>query len=196
MPAVEAPLPEPSTAGPLRSPAPSQPPKPPKPPRPKRRRRKVVPPDTYEADQGHVNTTQWLAFFLVLAVLFSVVPAVVKTRLELADAPGWARIVLMVGLLQIVYVLWMVNRPDWASVWVVMVVFAAASAMYALASAVATATPADKPMLLGMEEVRRSARLWTVAVLAVMSLATYFCGRVASRWHRIFELEMAGRRRD
>lgn len=172
---------------------------PPKPPRPKRRRRKVrklIPPDAYEADQGHVSTTKWLAFFLVLAVLFSVVPAVLTTRLDLAAAAGWARLVLIVGLVQVGYVLWMVNRPDWASVWVVMLVFAAVAAIYAVATAIVTATPADKPMMLGMEDVRRTARIWTVAVLAVMSLAAYLCGRVSSRWHRMFELEMAGRRKD
>ncbi|OHB69164.1 MAG: hypothetical protein A2V70_21215 [Planctomycetes bacterium RBG_13_63_9] len=96
-------------------------------------------------------------------------------------------------MVQIVYIAWMLNMPDWASVWVVMLVFAGVAAVYAVATALAIATPVDRPMPLGMGEVRHSARAWCTAVLLTMSLATYLCGRTSAKWRRTFELEMAGR---
>ena len=48
-------------------------------------------------------------------------------------------------------------------------------------------------MILDMSEVRHSARAWCGSVWLVMSLATYVCGRVATRWRRVVELQMADR---
>ncbi len=155
-----------------------------------RRREKMVPPDAYAADQGHLATVKWLAVVLSLAVVFSMAPAL--TYLNLAAAPGWARSVLLLGVLQLFFIAWVVNGPDWASVWVLMLVFAGVSTLYGMATAMALATPLDKPMLLGMGQVRDSAGRWCGAVLMVMSLATYLCGRTAARWRRSFELGVAG----
>lgn len=152
-----------------------------------------MPADVYQPDADKITTVKWLGFFLGLAVLFSVLPVVAKMYLNLQTAPGWARVVLLMAGLQIVYIAWMLNAPDWASVWVVMLVFASVSAVYGTATAAALATPVDRPMLLGMEEVRFSAATWCGAVLAVMALATYLCGRLSAKWRRSWEFEVAGR---
>jgi len=102
-------------------------------------------------------------------------------------------VVVLLAILQAVYVGWMLSAPDWSTVWVVMLVFAGVSALYAVATAMAIATPPDKAMPLGLGEVRYAARPWCAAVLAVMSLCTYLAGRFSSRWHRSFEYETAGR---
>ena len=154
-----------------------------------RRPEKMVPPDAYTPDEGHLATIKLLGVVLALAVVFSMLPAV--KYLNLQTAPGWARVVLLVGVLQLFFIAWVLNGPDWASVWVLMLVFAVVSALYGMATAVAVATPLDKPMLLGMGEVRDTAGRWCGAVLMVMSLATYLCGRTAARWRRSFELGTA-----
>jgi len=197
-PAAEPAATEPAATEPV-SPPPKpvgEPPKPSKrrrsPPQPKRN---TMPADVYVPDTGHVAAVRWLAMFLGLAVAFSLCPIFYpKMQLNLETAPWWARIALLVGVVQIAFIVWMVNRPDWASVWVVMLVFAGVATFYAMASAYALATPIDFP-IWGMDDVRHSAKKWCPSVLLVTSLVTYLSGRVSMRWHRALELEHAAARR-
>ena len=155
-----------------------------------------MPPGVYWPDAGNVATVRWLALILGLVVAFSIVPVVYLTHFNPASAPDWARVVLAVAAVQAAYIAWMLNAPDWASIWVLMLVFAAVSALYAVATAVAVATPLEQPIWLDVGEVRNSAGAWCGAVLAAMSLATYLCGRTATKWRRTFELQTAGRGKD
>ncbi|MDZ7615708.1 MAG: hypothetical protein U1E05_01815 [Patescibacteria group bacterium] len=152
-----------------------------------------LPANTYEPDHGRITSAKWLAAMLISAILFSAIPVAHQMHFNLENAPGWARIVLLLAALQAVYVGWMLSAPDWSTAWVVMLVFAGVSAVYAIATAMAIATPPDKAMPLGLGEVRYSARVWCASVLAVMSLCTYLAGRFSTRWHRSFEYETAGR---
>jgi hypothetical protein len=93
------------------------------------------------------------------------------------------------------YVLWMAVTPDWSTVRVVMMVFAAVSALYGMATAVAIATPPDNPMPLGMGDIRNSAPRWCGAMVLLMSLATYLCGRVSAKWRRSWQLQATARNR-
>jgi hypothetical protein len=168
-------------------------------PQPRRRLRdrfrrppKLVPPDAYRADKGHLESVRWLGVIVSIAVVFSMLPAL--GYLDLRTAPGWARAVLLLGALQLFFIVWVINQPDWASVWVLMLVFAGMSTLYGMATAMAIATPLDQPMLLGMGAVRDSSGRWCGSVLLVMSLCTYLCGRVSTRWHRSFKLGTAGRK--
>lgn len=156
-----------------------------------RRRPKRMGPHVYVPDRGRIQSVRWLSFILAIIVLFSVGPAVLHVNLETAD--GWARAVLLMAAAEAIIVLWMLAAPDWASVWVVMLVFGFVTTMYAVGAAVALATPLNAPMPLGMGKIRDWAPAWFTAVLAVQALATYLCGRASTRWHRMFELEMAGR---
>lgn len=114
---------------------------------------------------------------------------------DIETAPGWARLVLFVAFLQTIYVAWMALTPDWSSVWVLMLAFAAVAAGYATVTAIAIATPLDAPLPLGMSEVRGSAARWCGSVLLIHGLATYLCGRTSTKWRRALELENASRRR-
>ena len=136
-------------------------------------------------------TVHWLVVVLAGMVLFSVIPALGHVNLE--TAPGWARVVLLLGALQGVYLVWMWHSPDWSSVRVVMLVFAVVAALYGAATAVAVATPLDRPMPLDMGAVRGSAARWCTAVLLSSALATYLCGRISAKWQRAVEIDMAGR---
>lgn len=152
-----------------------------------------MPTDVYVPDRGKVASVKWLALILAGAIAFSTGPVFFQGLLNLETAPGWARLVLLLAAVQAIYVVWMLNRPDWASVWVVMLVFAAASALYGMASAIAIMWPDGDLMPMGLEPIRRSARIWCGAVLLTTSLATYLCGRASAKWRRQFELETAGR---
>ena len=155
----------------------------------------LMPPDVCRPDEGRLVAVKWLALILGVVVLFSTAPVFVKMHWNLQTAPGWARLVVLMVVLQGVYIAWMLNNPDWAAVWVVMLVFAAVASIYGAATAMVIATPLDRPMLLGMEEVRHTATGWCGAVLSAMSLATYLCGRTSAKWRRAFELQTAGKGR-
>jgi hypothetical protein len=154
---------------------------------------RIMPANVYRPDAGKIANIRWLAAILGLTVLFSLAPVFYKMHFDVQVAPGWARLVLLLAVLQAVYIAWMLGAPDWVSVWVVMLVFAAVAALYGTATAMAITAPVDRPMLLGMDEVRRPARAWCGSVMLVMSLATYLCGRLSARWRRAVELETASR---
>jgi len=159
-------------------------------PRRDRGRPKVIPPHVYRPDAGKIATVRGLAIVLSLVVAFSICPAVYAMFSGTGPVPAWSRLVLLIGGLQMAYILWMVAAPDWASVWVVMLAFAAISALYGMATGVALAPPASQPELLGMsDKVLRSAKFWCAAVTATMALATYLCGRNSARWRRSLERE-------
>ncbi len=149
------------------------------------------PVETYAADQGTIRSVRWLGLFLAIVIVFSLLPVAWKMHWNLATAPGWARLVVLLALVQAAYVAWMSNRPDFTTVWVVMLVFAAVATLYGSATAMAIATPRDQPMLLGMAEVRYTAGTWCCCVLLAMSLATYLCGRTATKWRRTCQLKHA-----
>ncbi len=160
---------------------------------PSNAQQRPIPRNTYRPDHGRITSTKWLAGLLAAAVLFSLAPVVYHVQVNLQTAPGWARAVVLLAAVQAVYLGWMLSAPDWSTAWVVMLVFAGVSALYAVATAMAIATPPDRAMPLGLGEVRYSARAWCGAVLAVMSLCTYLVGRFSTRWRRSFEYEKAGR---
>lgn len=149
---------------------------------------RIVPPNAYRPDADHVRTVKWLAVFLGLAVLFSLAPVVRFLYLNPETAPGWARVVLLAAAVEAAFIVWMLAAPDWASVWVVMLVFAVVAALYGMATAIAAATPPHQPLPLGLAEVRTTAASWSGAVMLVMALATYACGRLSAKWRRVYEL--------
>ena len=152
-----------------------------------------MPANAYRPDKGKIQAIRWLAFFSTLVVGFGTVPA--WEHLNLETAPDWARVALLLAALQGFYILWMLATPDWSSVWVVMLVFAFVAAIYGMATAIALATPLDRPLPLDMEALRRFLPRWCGSALLVNALAAYLCGNSSARWRRSYEREMVGRTR-
>jgi len=138
----------------------------------------------YRADAGNISSARALALLLGAIVIFSLIPAVQTVGINLEFAPGWARAVFLLAGLQLAFLLWMVATPDFSSAWVAMLLFAAVAALYALISAMVLAAPADKPLPLGLGEVRNSAGQWCGAVAALMIIGTYAAGQVSTRWEQ------------
>ncbi len=155
----------------------------------------IVPPDAYQAEQRWITLVKYLSIGLGAAILFSLLPVLTRGFLNLATAPTWARVVLLVSALQATYVLWLMTAPDWAALRVMMYVFAAAAALYALAGALALTAPAERLAWLGMDEIQHAARSWCGAAMAVMMLASYVCGRFAARWRSACRQQLTARHR-
>jgi hypothetical protein len=134
------------------------------------------------ADRARVTAARWLALVLGLLVLAGTVPAM--NHLNLAAAPGWARVILLVAALQLAYLAWMAILPDRSTLWVAMLVFAVVATLCALGMAVGLATPADRPLPLGLDAVREKIARWCAAALLLNTLATWLCGRMSVRWRR------------
>jgi hypothetical protein len=136
----------------------------------------------YRADAGHVGSVRALGTWLGLAIVFSLLPALLEAGVNLETAPGWARAAVLLAAIQAFFVVWMICLPDVATVWTVMLVFVAVSALYALTTALVMVAPADRPLPLALGDVRRTAGTWCAAVLAVMALCTYLTGRLGAAW--------------
>jgi hypothetical protein len=123
----------------------------------------------------------------LFAVVFGAAPAL--RHWQLAAAPAWARIVLLVAAAQLVYIAWLVLLPDWSTVWVGMVLFALVGAGYAAAMAMVGSVPQSMPPLLGLAGGGASAAAWCGANVVVMGLLSFACGRLATQWQRADQVQ-------
>lgn len=124
-----------------------------------------------------------LAALLAVAALVSLLPVIVG-HANLLTAPPWALATVFMAVLQLVYAVWMINAPDWAAARVQMVVCAILTTIYAMLMTLATITPVNRPLILGLGEVRRAAPAWCGLMFVLMGAATWFCGRTSVRWRR------------
>lgn len=127
-----------------------------------------------------------LAAGLLLVTSLSVAP--VFLYCDLLAAPGWARAMLLLAGLQLIFVAWMVLMPDWSTVWVVMVVFASVAATYGFTLAVTIVAPPDKEMMFDLHLVRSAATWWCCLVIVLTTLMTYLCGRTSYGWRSAYLL--------
>lgn len=154
-----------------------------------------IPVRGYEADRDKVATVRWLATALLITGLIGIVPAIIDVvEHSLSDTSEglsrWACGLLLVGLLQCAYAVYLVQLPDWSSVWVVtcfsLVIAASYAAMFGL-----TLLSSDQGhfvQILDLADRLRGgkATAWCLIMLSLMSLTSYFSGRVGTRWRNAF----------
>ena len=141
--------------------------------------------------RGNKQTALLLAAGLLAAVAFATYPA--WQYWDLATAPGWARLLLLVSSLQIVYMFWMLVLPDWSTIWIGMLKFALVGAVYALFWGLIAFSPPDEEMVLGLDPVRSKAAGWCAVQVLLMGMMSFIYGRIANRWRRAYELAKAGK---
>ncbi|MCE9554435.1 MAG: hypothetical protein K8T91_13790 [Planctomycetes bacterium] len=146
----------------------------------------------YRPDHDTLLSVYRLGLTLSIITLFQILPALWHALypsapyFTLSGAPAWAQIVLMLCLLQVVYIVWMVSLPDWCTVWILMLIYGAVSAVYGFAFAASLLTPRTEEMLLGLDIVRRPTPWWCAGMVLLTFLAAFLCGRTSSRWHRTY----------
>ncbi len=133
-------------------------------------------------DLGRVCDARIWAVLLVVLASFSAVPAFRCG--SLAQAPDWARWVLFVAALQLLYAAWMAAVPDWSSMFVMGVVNGAVAVLYAATAYAIASAPAETHLPWELDPLRRAAPLWCTAVSLSMGLSSYLSFRSAVRWHR------------
>jgi hypothetical protein len=144
---------------------------------------KHLPADVTMPGKAEQRIALQLAAVPAVVAVLSVAPVVVS-HVNLATAPPWALAAMFLAVLQLVYAAWMINAPDWASARVQMAVCAIVATIYGMLMTLTMVTPANHPLILGLEDVRHLAPAWCGLMLVVMGAATWFCGRISSRWRR------------
>ncbi|MCA9122040.1 MAG: hypothetical protein H6822_12200 [Planctomycetaceae bacterium] len=149
----------------------------------------------YVADRDKVATVRWLAVTLAIAGLVGMVPAIIDvTEHWLSPTSGgvsrWACVLMLVALIQSAYALYLIQLPDWSSVWVVTFFTLAIAGSYAamFGLTLLSTDQGEFVQLLGLADRLRGgkATLWCLIMLSLMSLISYFSGRVGVRWRSVF----------
>jgi hypothetical protein len=139
-----------------------------------------------------------LAFGIFAAGVFGVLPAIWDIAdyfRFLAPQPNgfvarWALLILLISVLQVAYAVYLLQLPDWTSVWVVTIFLLAVAGVYAMSlGLIILASPTG--WLLGSEGLQLADRLaggkaalWCLSMIGISTMLAYFSGRLARHWHR------------
>lgn len=144
----------------------------------------------HEHDPRQCRVAYALGVALAMLGLFTMIPGVqdIVQHLNTPKSLGVARWVfplLVLGIVQLAYALYLFQLPDWGSVWVVTLALLILSAVYAVMMGVLFLGSTDQGLatLLQMHD-RDKAKLWCLSLLSLTSLLTYFCGSASIRWHK------------
>jgi len=148
-----------------------------------------------EYDAGKRWTVYFLGIALAVVALLSMYPPAREVFAHFRAEEGggiklWASLALLLGGVQLVYALYLVQLPDWGTTWVVMLLMTFVTTAYATALGVVMTAREGAEILvrLGLENEHRvgSDRLWCLLMFASTCLLTFLLFRVATRWHKAF----------
>ena len=71
----------------------------------------ALPVGAIEPEATNVRLVRWLAVGLTLAVAVSLTPLVWLQQWNMATAPGWARVIVLMATLQAAFIAWMLTAP-------------------------------------------------------------------------------------
>lgn len=140
---------------------------------------------------------------MILASLFGAIPAVrdILDHLRSVDSAGvarWACLLLLVAMIQFAYAIYMVQLPDWSTVWVVSLATLSLAFLYAMLTAVLIMGQPQSHIvqLLGLEDQLHGNRAagWCAIMLSLTCLLAYAAGRISVRWYQGCQMVVASGR--
>lgn len=153
----------------------------------------------------HRERRQLLALALVLLALVSVVPVGLVLAQGATDAARnllgaqpldtWALLILLAFLLHLVYVLYLLQVPDWSAPWVVSLFLLTVSTAYAALLGIRLLASAGNGVLgwldLNRNPFSRSQEvLWCLLMTVLTGTLSYIMGRAAQRWREAGRAEV------
>ncbi len=132
---------------------------------------------------------------IALLAVIGVLPAIweIGAHLLADQSPGlapWAFVVLCLGLVQLGYALYLVQLPDWSSVWVTAHACLLTAAVYAVGFGTGLSAGGESSVIvsLGLADRHHTGQLtgWCLIMLSVLLLVAYLLGRYSLRWQRRF----------
>ena len=132
---------------------------------------------------------------IALLALIEILPAAweIGEHLLVDPSPGvapWAYLVLWLAVVQIGYALYLIQLPDFSSVWVAAYACLLIAAVYAVGFGVGLSAGGESAVIvaLGLADRHHTGQLtgWCLIMLSVSLLVSYLLGRYSLRWHRRF----------
>ncbi len=159
------------------------------------------------AGYEHEPHRKWTVYYLAMAIaglaLFGMAPGIldVVDHFRSVDSVGiarWALLVIVIGFIQLAYVVYVIQLPDFSSVWVVTGFTLFLAGLYAMMLALTTLGGGGNQFIEALDladlAANKKAGRWCFVMLCLSSLMAYFGGRVSVKWQRIFrqKAELAG----
>jgi hypothetical protein len=143
-------------------------------------------------DAAKRRAVYWLAMFVsgIALVNFSlfVADAVLDAQeLRPTGVSNWAFVLLLIGLVQGVYAFYLVQLPDWSTVWVASIVMLIAAAAHAMLLTVLALGGGNTPLAAGLqldEFADQRPELVCLIMLSLTGLLSYLLGRASFRWRK------------
>lgn len=145
-------------------------------------------------DRGNTWAAYQLAAALIVAALFSVAPAVWDV-IEYAQFPEsqfvarWALVLFLLGVVQLAYAAFLVQLPDWTSVWVVTIYSLLLAAIYAAVLGLVLLSDETGIVVAALQLSDKlaggKAVLWCLSMVSISTILAFFAGRLSARWHRM-----------
>jgi hypothetical protein len=145
-----------------------------------------------EPHPHNVSATKWLAWVLVAVAVCGATPAVldIVSHLRTVGSPAvavWAYLSLWIALIEISYAIYLVQLPDWSSVWVATLVTLAIAASYAMLLGLTYLSPVDGWLVraLDLSDHLAGGRAagFCFIMVCLTSLVSYLSGRMSVRWY-------------
>jgi hypothetical protein len=144
-------------------------------------------------DHNHQLAIYQLAAALIAAALFGVAPAVwdIVEYVQIPESQfvaRWALVLLLLGAVQIAYTIYLVQLPDWTSVWVITVYLLFLAAIYAAVLGLVLIS-SESGLVVGALQLADKlaggkAVLWCLCMVGVSTILAFFAGRLSARWHK------------
>ena len=131
---------------------------------------------------------RWIAYSLgaclAAIAVFNLGPTIYQiVELSRADRPiewrGWMLAAVFVSGIQLAYAIYLVQLPDYSSIWIVALIAMLTATLYAAALAIIIWAPDDHWLLAFLEfdlQLRRTVAMWCVGMLGCYGLLAYYCG--------------------
>jgi hypothetical protein len=144
-------------------------------------------------DRTHQLAVYQLAAALVAAALFSIAPAIwdIVEYVQIPESQfvaRWALVLLLLGAVQIAYTIYLVQLPDWTSVWVITIYLLFLAAIYAAVLGLVLIS-SESGLVVGTLQLADKlaggkAVLWCLCMVGVSTILAFFAGRLSARWHK------------
>lgn len=130
---------------------------------------------------------------MIVAAIFSVFPSAwdlfaYASGTSASPLGRWAIVLGMLGVVQVAYAIYLIQLPDWTTVWMVTLFALASAALYAMALGLTIISGEDgwlvRFLQLHDKVAGGKAALWCLCMMSVMTLLAFFAGRISVRWRQ------------
>jgi hypothetical protein len=142
-------------------------------------------------------TAFYLAVVLAALAVFGVAPAVWEwfalwQKPEETAIPPWVFALMIVGIVQVGYAIYLAQVPDWSALWTTTIATLGAAAAWATLLGTTLLGKQESMLVVLFRYADKlegnRAAMWCFVMLCLTSVLAYFLGLSAARWHRSYRV--------